>query len=94
MVWNEIASLALLRLAVEDLKAYYSEALTSQPGQQNATSTMLANWFWRETTAGQVMYALQKCGLESDDKHWQTFSQNWLVPRAYRAESPYVGKEP
>ena len=89
----DIASLALLRLAVEDLKAYYFEALASQPGQKNATSTTLANWFWRETTAGQVMYTLQKCGLESDDKHWQTFSQNWLVPRAYRAESPYSRTE-
>ena len=87
---RDIAPLALLRHSVEDLKAYYFEALASQPGQQDATSTTLANWFWRETTAGQVIYTLQQRGLESDDKHWQTFSQNWLVPRAYRGESPFL----
>ena len=50
----DIPLAALFRYAVEDLKAYYCEARAVQPGNRTADSTTLADWFWRETTAGRV----------------------------------------
>ena len=41
-----------LKLAAEDLKAYYLESMTAQPGQESAPSKVLTDWFWEETVAG------------------------------------------
>ena len=82
--------LALFKLAVEDLKAYYFEAVAAQPGHRTATGTTLANWLWRETAAGKVLFALQDLWKNSDDRSMQLFSRLLLVPRAYEADSPYV----
>jgi hypothetical protein len=86
---DDLPAVSVLKLAVEDLKAYYAEAMSAQPGQQQATSTTLTDWFWHQTTAGQVLFTLQERGKHSDDKSWQIFSQNLLVPRTYQAASPY-----
>lgn len=40
-----------LKYAVEDLKSYYIEAVTAQPGQGQASSHKLETWFWDETLA-------------------------------------------
>ncbi len=76
-----------LRLAAEDLKAYYSEAITSQPGQEAAESTTISNWFWRETVASQVLFQLRETYQDSDDDQLRRVAQGNLVPRAYHAES-------
>lgn len=86
---DDLPALAVLKLAFEDLKAYYCEAISAQPGQQHAASTALTDWFWCHTTAGQVLFRLQECGKHKDDSAWQLFSQLLLVPRSYQAASPY-----
>ena len=48
-----------LKLASEDLKAWYMEAATAQPG--HSTSVQIQNWFWGETTAGAIL--LELCGV-------------------------------
>lgn len=80
----------LLKLAVEDLKAYYFEAVAAQPGQVTVTGTTLTDWFWRETAAGKVFFALQDLWKYSDDHSLQQFNRLLLVPRAYAADSPYA----
>ena len=80
----------LLKLAVEDLKAFYFEAVAAQPGQATATGTTLADWFWRETAAGKVFFAPQDLWKNSDDHSLQQFNRLLLVPRAYTADSPYA----
>ena len=82
--------LALFKLAVEDLKAYYFEAVAAQPGQRIATGTTLANWLWRDTAAGRVLFALQDLWKDSDDSSMKLLSRLLLVPRAYHADSPYL----
>lgn len=42
-----------LKLAAEDLKAFYNEAAVSQPG--NASATDIENWYWQDTVAGKVI---------------------------------------
>ena len=80
----------LLKLAIEDLKAYYLESVAAQPGQATTSGTTLTDWFWRETAAGKVFYRLQEQWKESDDPNMQKFNRLLLVPRAYSADSPYA----
>ena len=87
---EDMPVLDLFKLAVEDLKAYYFEAMAAQPGQSTASSSKLANWLWRETTAGKVLFRLQEQWKDSDDNNIKLFSSLLIVPRAYQADSPYA----
>lgn len=69
-----------LRLACEDLKAFYLEAVNAQPGQLAARQAHA--WFWRETVAGRVFLQLREAGLASTDSSVRQFAANNLVPRA------------
>ena len=69
-----------LKLAVEDLKAYYIEGVTAQPGQANASSQVLQDWFWDETTAGKVLLALKKVCEASPDKMLSMLAAHFIVP--------------
>jgi hypothetical protein len=55
----------MLIFACDDLRAYYFEAVTAQPGQ--ASSDELVRWFWDQTTAAKVMWALKDRCSASDD---------------------------
>lgn len=71
-----------LKLASEDLKAYYFEAVTAQPGQAAPSSEQLSDWFWGETTAGKVLLAVKKVCLNSDEKFLQIVGKLLLIPMA------------
>ena len=81
---------ALFRYAAEDLKAYYCEALAAQPGHRTVDSRTLADWFWRETTAGQVLFAVQEVSQQSTIPGMQVVAAGLLIPRARSAESPFA----
>ncbi len=69
-----------LRMASEDLKAYYFEAVTAQPGQPTDSET-LANWFWRETTAARMINAIREICADIQGKEYQLLAKVLLVPR-------------
>jgi hypothetical protein len=69
-----------LRLAAEDLKAFYLEALSAQPGQPGDTVS-LANWFWGETRAALVINEVRQRCLESDNEDLLLAGKLLLVPR-------------
>ncbi|OGP52115.1 MAG: hypothetical protein A2Y79_12510 [Deltaproteobacteria bacterium RBG_13_43_22] len=56
---NDIALPYTINLATDDLKAFYFEAITSQPGQESPSSETLSNWFYDETVAGKVLFNLR-----------------------------------
>jgi hypothetical protein len=56
---QDIALPYTINLATDDLKAFYFEAITSQPGQESPSSESLSNWFYGETLAGKVLFALR-----------------------------------
>lgn len=56
---NDIALPYTINLATDDLKAFYFEAITSQPGQESPSSETLSNWFYDETVAGKVLFTLR-----------------------------------
>ncbi len=69
----------LLKLAAEDVKAYYFEAVTAQPGGA-AESDALAEWFWGETTGGKLLSAVKQACMEKDDGMVNTVGAMMLVP--------------
>ena len=72
----------VLKLATEDLKAYYWEAITAQPGQVSPSSEQLSDWFWDETTAGKVLLAVKQVCMNSQDDMLQVVGMKLLVPMA------------
>lgn len=45
------------KLAVEDIKAFYLEAATAQPG---GSSAALAQWLWQQTALGELLFDLRE----------------------------------
>lgn len=69
-----------LRLAAEDLKALYFEALSAQPDQPTDAGT-LSNWFWGSTFAAAVINEARKACLECEAKEMLLAGKLLLVPR-------------
>lgn len=69
-----------LNLATDDLKAYYSEAMTAQPGQESPSSEVLSDWFYGETVAGKVLFAIQDVCRESEDGLMKMVGNALVIP--------------
>ena len=80
---NPVPSVPLgmaLKMATEDLKAYYNESVTGQPGR--ATDVIsLEEWFWNETAAARVLNEVRKHCLTREGALFQQLGHTWLVPR-------------
>ena len=69
-----------LKLAMEDVRAYYQEAAAARPGSLDAN--VVQRWFWNETAAGKMFLAIQKACAASEEKSFQALSATSVVPRA------------
>lgn len=69
-----------LRLAAQDLKAFYFEAATARPGSASPSSTDFSRWFWQETTAGRILKAIKDKCLKGADKSLQKTGALLLIP--------------
>lgn len=75
------ASLAdSLRMVAEDIKAFYLEGLSAQPGQPT-DSKSLADWFWGETYAALVINEVRKISLTRDSDMMKFLGRLLLIPR-------------
>ncbi|HJN17704.1 MAG TPA: hypothetical protein QGH10_19550 [Armatimonadota bacterium] len=70
-----------LKLAVEDLRAYYLEAVTSQPGEHPPTA--VNDWFWGETQAGALLVRLARTLSGDADPRVRGLARGALVPRSH-----------
>lgn len=77
---DDIPLVNTLKLAVEDLKSYYIEGITLQPGQAGASSQVLNNWFWDDTVAGKVLLEVKKSCEASPDKETRMMGSHSIVP--------------
>ena len=68
------------RGASEDLKTFYMEAATAKPGR--VSSLELADWFWGETAAGELLLALHPVCLKSANTGVKRVASSQLIPRA------------
>ena len=87
---DDILRIDVLRLACDELKTFYSEAVMAQPGIHTVES--IQDWFWGQTAAGELLFALHARTLQSTDALEKHFAVNNLVPRRIRhtigGESP------
>ena len=68
-----------LKLAVEDLKAFYFESAAAQPGSM--TGRQAAGWFWTGTTAATLLVRLRTRCMNDADPVLQHQGRNNMVPR-------------
>lgn len=72
----------LLKLATDDLKAFYYTAATAQPGP--VSDVALADWLWADTAAGRTLLALRKRCADSDDPAINHLGERALLPNHQR----------
>jgi len=77
---DDIALGYTVNLAVDDLKAYYYEAATAQPGQESPSSEVLNECFWTETAVSNALYALRDSCNKSEDGLLNLVGSMLLVP--------------
>lgn len=69
-----------LRLAAQDLKAFYFEAAISRPGTGLPESMEFNRWFWNSTAAGRILKAVKEKCLSEKDEAVRMTGANLLVP--------------
>jgi len=79
----------LLKLVVEDLAAYYTEARTHRDNIDDIE--LLGKWFWEETKAGLLLLWLEAVSLESDDKVLAQIVEMSLITPRFWSEGPTPG---
>ncbi len=77
---DDLALAEIVRLAAEDLKAFYFEAASAQPG--DASASQLREWFWHSTRAGSTLRELGERLAQSNDEGLKLTGQFFIVPRA------------
>ena len=74
---DSLAPVQMLRFAVDDLKAFYLEAVAE--ASEAASGWQFANWFWTQTHAGALVRALHANSLDHPDAQ-RRMAAWWLVP--------------
>ena len=77
---NTLSLPMALNFAVDDLKAYYYEAVSAQPGKGLPDSSVLESWFWQETAISKILFQINELCLKSDDKMMQLVGKILLIP--------------
>jgi hypothetical protein len=85
---EDINPVSQFKLAIDDLKAYYFEAATAQPGQEGASSDSISSWFYRETVAGTVLHAVRNAQMDTENRTMRLITRILLIPGAYSQPSP------
>jgi len=70
---------AILKLATDELKAFYYEAKSVQPGKHTFMS--IQDWFWFETSAGEIFLQLKEKVSNLEDPTFKGLATTSLVPR-------------
>ena len=68
-----------LKQACDELKAFYLEAKSVQPGEHSPAS--LQHWFWMETALGQAIVQIRAIGANSADPSVKAVAVQSLIPR-------------
>ncbi len=78
---EEISPALMLRLAIDDLKAYYAEAAL---GKGSPASRQVHDWFWLESLLGQQVRELRTRYMKSDDPKLANLGEKFTVPHRWR----------
>ena len=69
-----------LKQACDELKAFYLEAKSVQPGEHSAAS--MQNWLWMETALGQAIVQIRTIAANSTEPSVKSVAMMSLIPRA------------
>ena len=75
---DDLTLMDALKLGTEDLKAFYTEAASAQPG--DASGAQLMDWYWGETKTGETVLKLRTICAKNDDPMMQLLGNILLVP--------------
>lgn len=78
-----------LKLVVEDLQAYYTEARTYRDGIDDFE--LMGKWFWEETRAGWLLLLLEAVSLETEDRVLRQIVDMSLITPRFWSEGPLPG---
>ncbi|MBX2868628.1 MAG: hypothetical protein KTR18_08130 [Acidiferrobacterales bacterium] len=84
-----VTAIPLLKLVVEDLNAYYTEARTHRDNIDDFE--LLGTWFWEESKAGKLIMWLEAVSLESDDKVLRQIVDMSLITPRFWSNGPLPG---
>ncbi len=84
-----VTPIPLLKLVVEDLQAYYSEARTHRDAIDDIE--LLGQWFWEQTRAGELLLCLEAVALETDDRVLRQIVDMSLMTPRFWSEGPLPG---
>lgn len=79
---KDVSLAVALRLAAQDLNAFYFEAVISQPGVQTPGSREFSDWYWNQTAAGSILKDVRKKCMSEQDEELQITGQMFIVPMA------------
>lgn len=78
---EDISLNLMMRLAIDDLKAYYIEAAIAD-GQPS--SEQVYHWLWQDTMLGRKVRELRKQFMQSDDIKLAAMGEKFFVPHQWR----------
>jgi hypothetical protein len=84
-----VTAIPLLKLVVEDLAAYYTEARTHRDGVDDIE--LMGRWFWEESKAGRLLLSLEAVALETEDKVLRAIVDMSLMTPRFWSEGPLPG---
>ncbi len=72
-----------LRYTADDLKAYYYEAITAQPGADKLSGQAIEKWFWEDTVAARVLRGVKEVVSNGEDDSLKQTAARSLVPQKF-----------
>ena len=84
-----LSPIPALKLVIEDLQAYYTEARTHRDAVDDFE--LLGKWFWEESKAGKLILWLEAVSLASDDSVLRQIVDMSLVTPRFWSEGPLPG---
>ena len=68
----------MLKFACEDLKAFYSEAMSAQPGM--SSSLAVENWLFNETALGKILWKFREEHTNDPDPYTKYVARRSVIP--------------
>ena len=84
-----LGTIPQLKLVVEDLQAYYTEAVTHRDGIDDFEK--IGSWFWEKTKAGRLILSLEAVSLESENRVLRQIVDMSLITPRFWSEGPLPG---
>jgi hypothetical protein len=85
----EGAELQMLRFIADDLKSFYLEAASMQPGGEDATAFQRNRWLYHDTWFGRALYDIRdRLTREAEAQNDPARGRVALVPNLYRQRPP------